>query len=92
VSEEVSSIWLVVNIYRKSFDEVQWMNFSILSQNGNPFCKFEMNFDKDVAMFNGNFACVIKRSEIASKEWTIKALGYYSRECHNYNDMIPIVT
>ena len=34
----------------------------------------------------------MKRADIASENWTIKALGYYTEGCHNFNDMVPIIT
>lgn len=38
VSEEVSSIWFVVNIYRKSFDDVSSAKFEIMDSTAKIFC------------------------------------------------------
>lgn len=45
---------------------------------GKVFATFELNFDKEIKKYNGNIACAIKRSEVASDVWTVKALGYYT--------------
>ena len=55
------------------------------------FAQYELNFSKDVGKYNGNIVCGIKRSEVASNVWVLKSLGYYTQECHNYNDMLPII-
>ena len=30
--------------------------------------------------------------EAGSEEWTIKVAGYYTKDCSNYSDMIPIIS
>ena len=78
IPAEVSSVWFVANIYRKTFEDVQNLSCHIRSHSSSTFAYYELNFGKDVDKFNGNIIISVKRSEVASNVWVLKSLGYYT--------------
>ena len=61
----------------------------ILDQaSGKEFCKFNLSRNLD-NISNGNIVATIARAGL--NEWSIKALGYYTKNTWNIRDQIPIV-
>ena len=78
IPAEVSSVWFVSNIYRKTFEDVQNLVCHIRSTSSSTFAYYELNFGRDVEKYNGNIICAVKRSEVASNVWVLKSMGYYT--------------
>jgi hypothetical protein len=76
ISDEVDTIWPVLNIYtpEKSFKEIDGAYMRMYSGE-EEFCRFDLPKNMDPKS-NGNILANFKRGEDGS--WSLKARGYYT--------------
>ena len=79
-----------MNVYNdgKSFSDVQGTYCRLYDTTTNKeFCRFTLSSCLD-KMSNGNIVAELKRQ---GDKWTMKGMGYYTKETRNSTPMIPII-
>jgi stress response protein SCP2 len=49
VSDKTSSIWFIINTYKKSFSDVKCAKLNIMSKKGEVFSSFDLNFEEKMS-------------------------------------------
>jgi stress response protein SCP2 len=49
VSDKTSSVWFVINTYKKSFGDVKSAKLNIMGKKGEDFSSFDLNFEEEMS-------------------------------------------